>query len=80
MADPLILDKHETCGTCAWAVMNPQQIGMFVCHGAPPTPAVLGVTQDALGRPQVQIECLRPNVLVATRACSVHKPKIALVM
>lgn len=67
----------ETCGGCAHAVANPQDLTMITCFGAPPVPCVLGGRQVG-AQIQYQIECMRPQLARTMRACGAFKPKPAL--
>lgn len=74
-----VLPKHDTCGTCAFAEMVPQDLNMLVCFGGPPTPAIMGMQQTPLG-PQPAIAVIRPQLPRSERACGVWKRKSALVV
>ena len=60
--------------------MDPQNAAQVVCHGAPPTPVVLGAQHDTLGRMQFQIKTMYPIVYRVNRACAVHKAKSSMVV
>jgi hypothetical protein len=61
------------CGTCVFA--QAFKSNMADCHGRPPTPMVVGASQDALGRPILTVENLVPRVTQDRPACSLYKRK-----
>lgn len=61
------------CGTCVYA--QAFKSNMADCHGKPPTPIVVGVGQDPLGRPILNVENLVPRVTQDRPACSLYKRK-----
>lgn len=67
------------CGTCKWGVLKPETLDMVECHGAPPTPVVLGVSRDALGREGPYVQPMWPGMPTKQPGCSLHAVKLALV-
>ena len=70
----LIIPKHETCGTCEWGDIVPEDMKLRMCTAMPPVPVVLGARQTVAG-PQPYIESMRPGVPASLKACSLHKRK-----
>ena len=73
MNDKIINVTFPKCGTCRYA--QEFKGGMADCYGNPPMPLVLGATQDALGRPSLQIEVMVPKVKNDRPACHLHRSK-----
>lgn len=64
----LDVPKFETCGTCVHAQVNPQDLNMIMCFGAPPTPQIIGMQQTPAG-PSPVVTCIRPTLPRKERAC-----------
>lgn len=73
---PMPLDIAPTCGNCRFG--QKAAVNVIRCHGLPPTPSVLAVTPDPLGRPQMQVEMLRPQLAANEPGCALHQPHRAL--
>ena len=69
-------NDHKTCATCKYAVRENKDLNIITCYGTPPTPVVLGVMQTPMG-PQVNVECVRPNLPKTTRSCGRYEFRIA---
>lgn len=74
MNDKIINILFPKCGTCIYW-QKPDAKGIADCYGQPPSVHVLGVTQDALGRPVVQCETFVPRLHQDRPACALHKRK-----
>jgi len=61
------------CGTCTY-FQNFKQ-GMADCYGMPPSVHVVGASQDALGRPVLNIETFVPRLKEDRPACALYKRK-----
>lgn len=61
----------KICGNCQHAKLI--DIGFIECWGGPPTVCIVSIQADALGRPQIQAEALRPRLKAETKACGQHK-------
>ena len=65
-----------TCGTCSFAQAFKAD-GSADCFGVPPSVHVIGASQDALGRPVLNIETFCPRVKKDRPACSLHRPRVS---
>ena len=75
----IVKEAFSMCGTCVHGVMNPQAMDLLDCHGVPPTPVVMGMAHGPQGA-GVNVQLLRPQVMKTTRACSLHKTRLAGLM
>lgn len=62
------------CGTCIYRQASDAR-GMGDCFGMPPTVIPLGASQDALGRPALQLETFVAKVKSDRPACALYKRK-----
>lgn len=63
-------DAARTCGNCHYGLMkDPANLMARECNGAPPTPAIVGLTPQG-----PQIVLLRPVLEASTPACALHAP------
>jgi CO dehydrogenase/acetyl-CoA synthase epsilon subunit len=74
MNDKIVTVTFEKCGGCRFW-QKPDGKGFADCYGNPPTVLLLGVTQDALGRPAMQLETFVPRVAKDRAACSRYQPQ-----
>jgi hypothetical protein len=74
MNDKIVTVTFPKCGTCIYR-QEPDAKGLGDCHGNPPQVILLGATQDALGRPAMQLETFVPKVKGDRPACALHKRK-----
>ena len=73
MNDRIVSITFPKCGTCLYA--QAFKAGLADCFGEPPTPLVIGTSQDALGRPQFRIESMVAKVKDDRPACALYKRK-----
>ena len=71
----LITVTFPKCGTCRFAQV-PFKNNMADCYGRPPTPMLLGTSQDALGRPVLQMEVFSPKVKDDRPACALYEKRL----
>ena len=64
----------KRCGNCWWHAPTPGAAGMVMCQSVPPVPILLGMTQDALGRPMPQILSFWPQAQADQKACRLWTP------
>jgi hypothetical protein len=63
-----------TCGNCRFGARV--EINVVECRGVPPTPvAMLG--QDAVGRPTMAVQLLRPRLPSSMEGCALHRPRMS---
>lgn len=74
MNDKIVNVTFPKCGTCVYW-QTPDARGMAECFGMPPTVMMIGASQDALGRPAIQMEVFSPKTQRVRNACSLYKPK-----
>jgi hypothetical protein len=67
------LDAPDTCGSCRFCARIDMKQGL--CRGAPPTPVVVGIARDMLGREGPNIISMFPNVEYKTPACGRYEAK-----
>lgn len=60
----------ERCGNCRYHAPQPQDPRMIMCQGGPPTAVMVGMTQDALGRPNPQMLSFWPSLQASQRRCA----------
>jgi hypothetical protein len=65
----------STCQTCVFW-QEPKQ-GAADCYGMPPSVHIIGASQDALGRPALQLETFVPKLKADRPACSLHRAKMS---
>jgi len=69
----LIIAEPARCGNCHFAQTIKEDLSACECHGAPPTPAIMGMGP---GGPVVGL--LRPRLPRAEPACALWKQKLAV--
>jgi hypothetical protein len=74
MNDKILNVTFPKCGTCFYR-QKPDPRDMGDCFGNPPTVIMLGMSQDALGRPAVQMETFVPKVKADRPACALYRRK-----
>lgn len=62
-----------TCGNCKWG--KPADEEHVACFGHPPTPVLMGVTQDRWQRPNPQFMNMRAVLANAEPACRVFEKR-----
>lgn len=73
--------SDETCGTCRFGILiDPANIMVRECRGAPPTPCVVNIQPAAGGRLNFSVELIRPRVAASDAACGLHRTKQALIL
>lgn len=65
----------KRCGNCLHA--HRLDLKSIQCWGVPPTPIVVGGRPDALGRLQMQVELMRPQLQATEKACGQWEPATA---
>lgn len=71
----------DTCGNCRFGepvrdgALGTVQIGVLECHGAPPTPTVVG-----MGPTGPAVALMRPRLEAKEPACSLWKPKLPAIV
>ena len=75
MNDKIVSVTFPKCGTCRFW-QKPDAKDHAECFGDPPTVILLGATQDALGRPAMQLETFVPRVHKDRAACSRHEQRV----
>ena len=73
MNERIVSITFPKCGSCKFA--HNLKSNMLDCYGLPPTPHVLGASQDALGRQQFHIEAMSPKVNHDRSACTLYDRK-----
>lgn len=76
MNERIVNITYPKCGTCRFAQQPADRNGMHDCFGHPPTVIPIGATQDALGRPAMQLETFVPKVKADRPACALHQPVV----
>lgn len=74
----MTLSSDETCATCRWRMVNPQQITESLCRRFPPI-AHLVPMQDKLGRTVPGFQTSFPQVGLNTPACGEFMPTARMV-
>lgn len=74
MNDKIQMVTFNKCGTCKFAQKFDTK-NSAECFGNPPSVHVIGASQDALGRPVLQLETFVPRVQSDRPACSLHQRK-----
>lgn len=74
MNDKIEFVTFSKCGTCKYAQKFDTK-GYAECFGYPPSVHIVGMGQNVLGQPGLQIETFVPRVHVDRPACSLHQRK-----
>lgn len=62
-----IADVPRRCGNCEHA--SRIDIQTIKCYGAPPVPVVIGGSQGAFGKVNLNVELMRPQLSVNEKPC-----------
>jgi len=73
MSDRIVSITFPKCGTCCYAKNFKQ--GMADCFGHPPSVHVVGASNDALGRPVLNLETFVPRIKEDRPGCALYKRK-----
>lgn len=63
----------NNCGNCEFAQTVKEDLKVVECHGAPPTPAIMG-----MGPQGPAVGLLRPRLPRSEAACALHRRKAAI--
>ena len=64
----------DRCGNCYYSEKIGNDPTMVLCKGGPPTPVILGMGQDALGRPVPQVQSFWGSLPSSSRRCALWAP------
>lgn len=74
----MTLSSEETCGSCRFRMVNPQQITESMCRRYPPVSHLVPM-QDKLGRTVPGFQSSFPQVAIMTPACGEYVPSVRMV-
>lgn len=74
----MTLSSDETCGSCRFRMVNPQQITESLCRRYPPVSHLIPM-QNKLGQMVPGFQTIFPQVAMATPACGEYMPSVRMV-